>query len=124
LKESPAIFILCVHQFTWKGSHFMTIDRSLRVRSGSIANRNVLTRGERLQKLKEAEKWQDGGSVFGLPKVRVIKLALKKKKKAKAEEAAEGAAGAAAPAAGATPAAGAKPAAAAKSAGGAKGGKK
>jgi small basic protein (TIGR04137 family) len=98
----------------------MTIDRSLRVRSGSIANRNVLTRGERLQKLKEAEKWQDGSSVFGLPKVRVIKMALKKKKKAKTEEAAaEGAEGAAAPA-GAT----AATPAAAKPAAGAKGGKK
>ena len=112
----------------------MTIDRSLRVRTGGTSNRNVLTRGERLQKLKEAEKWQDGGSVFGLPKVRVIKLALKKKKKAKAEEAAaEGAEGAAAPAAGAAAgakaaggkAAGAKAGAApAKPAAGAKGGKK
>ena len=102
----------------------MTIDRSLRVRAGSASNRNVLTRGERLQKLKEAEKWEDGGSVFGLPKVRVFKVALKKKKKAKVEEGAEGAegatpaAGAAAPTTGAPakPAAGAKPAAAAKGA--------
>ena len=82
----------------------MTIDRSLRVRAGGGSNRNVLTRGERLQKLKDAEKWREGESVFGLPKVRVMKAALKKKKKAKAEEAAEGAEGAAA-AEGATPAA-------------------
>lgn len=98
----------------------MTIDRSLRVRAGSIQNRNVLSRAERLQKLKESERWSEGKSVYGLPKVRVIKLALKKKKKAKAEEGAEGAEGAAAPAAGAAkPAAGAK-AAAAKPAGGKK----
>jgi small basic protein (TIGR04137 family) len=98
----------------------MTIDKSLRVKAGAISNRNVLTRAERIAKLKEAERWHDGDSVLGLPKVRVLKLALKKKKKAaKAEEGAEAgaegakpAAGAAAPAGGAAPAAGAaKPAA-------------
>ena len=90
----------------------MTIDKSLRVKAGAIWNRNVLTRAERIAKLKETERWKEGDNVLGLPKVRVLKLALKKKKKAaKAEEGAEGAAapaagGAAAPAA-AKPAAGA-----------------
>src|SRR6185295_15014677 len=99
-----------------------TIDKSLRVKSGAISNRNVLTRAERIAKLIETERWHEGDKVLGLPKVRVLKLALKKKKKAaKAEEGAEGAApaaGGAAPAAGAKPAAGAaaKPAAAAKGA--------
>ena len=102
----------------------MTIDKSLRVKAGAISNRNVLTRAERIARLKETERWREGDSVLGLPKVRVLKLALKKKKKAaKAEEGAEGAEGAAAPAAGAAaPAAGAaaKPAAgAAKPAAGA-----
>ena len=82
----------------------MTIDKSLKVKVGSIRSRNVLTRGERIAKLKEAERWQDGDSVIGLPKVRVYKLSLKKKKKTKAAE--EGAA-----AGGATPAAGDKKAA-------------
>lgn len=110
----------------------MPIDKSLKIKAGAIQNRNVLSRAERIAKLKEQERWQDGGSVLGLPKVRVVKLALKKKKKAKAEEGAEGAAapagGAAAPAAGAKPAAGAaaKPAAGAAkpAAGAAKPGKK
>jgi small basic protein (TIGR04137 family) len=89
----------------------MTIDKTLRVKTGAISNRNVLTRAERILKLKESDRWKEGDKVLGLPKVRVLKLALKKKKKAKAEEGAEGAA---APAAGAAkPAAGAKPAAAA-----------
>jgi small basic protein (TIGR04137 family) len=90
----------------------MTIDKSLRVRAGAIQNRNVLTRAERIAKLIETERWKQGDSVLGLPKVRVLKLALKKKKKAaKAEEGAEGEAAAtgAAPAAGA--AAAGKPAA-------------
>src|SRR5436309_15582905 len=102
----------------------MTIDKSLRVKAGAISNRNVLTRAERITKLKETERWKDGDSVLGLPKVRVLKLALKKKKKAKAEEGAEGAAGAATPAAGGAAAGAAKPAAgAAKPAAGAAAGK-
>lgn len=104
----------------------MPIDKSLKVKAGAIQNRNVLTRAERIAKLKEQERWQDGGSVLGLPKVRVVKLALKKKKKAKTEEGAEGAAapagGAAAPAGASKPAAGA--AAAKPAAGAAKPGKK
>jgi small basic protein (TIGR04137 family) len=70
----------------------MTIDKSLKVKAGAISNRNVLTRAERVAKLQEAERWKEGDKVLGLPKVRVLKLALKKKKKAKAEEGAEGAA--------------------------------
>jgi small basic protein (TIGR04137 family) len=103
----------------------MTIDKSLRVKSGAITNRNVLTRAERVLKLQEADRWTEGQSVLGLPKVRVMKLALKKKKKAKAEEGAEGAAAPAAGGAAGKPAAGAKAAAGAKpAAGAAKGGKK
>lgn len=72
----------------------MTIDKSLRVRAGMIKNRNVLTRAERLEKLREADRWSEGDSVLGLPKVRVQKLALKRKKKVKkAEEGEEGAEG-------------------------------
>lgn len=85
----------------------MTIDKSLRVKSGAISNRNVLTRAERITKLKEADRWKEGDKVLGLPKVRVLKLALKKKKKAAKAEGEEGADKAAAPAAGAKPAAGA-----------------
>jgi small basic protein (TIGR04137 family) len=98
----------------------MTIDKSLRVKAGAISNRNVLTRAERILKLKETERWKEGDRVLGLPKVRVLKLALKKKKKAaKAEDGAEGAA---APAAGGAAAAAGKPAAgAAKGAAPAKG---
>lgn len=64
----------------------MTIDKSLKVRRGLIKNRSVLSRAERLAKLAEAERWQEGDPVLGLPKVRVQKLSLKKKKKAKKEE--------------------------------------
>jgi small basic protein (TIGR04137 family) len=88
----------------------MTIDKSLRVKRGATKNRSVLTRVERLERLKEADRWSEGDSPLGLAKVRVRKMTIKKKKKKKEEE--EGAAGgtAAAPAAGAKGAA-AKPAA-------------
>jgi len=61
----------------------MTIDKSLRVRAGMIRTRNVLTRAERIAKLQETERWKEGDPVLGLPKVRVQKLALKRKKKVK-----------------------------------------
>ena len=64
----------------------MTIDKSLKVRSGMIRNRNVLTRAERIERLKDADRWKEGDAVYGLPKVRVQKLSLKKKKKVKKED--------------------------------------
>ena len=64
----------------------MTIDKSLKIRAGSIKNRNVLKRIERLEKLIETDRWSEGESVLGLPKVRVQKISLKKKKKVKAAE--------------------------------------
>jgi small basic protein (TIGR04137 family) len=70
----------------------MTMDKSLKVRLGLARARSVLNRAERIQRLKTADRWQEGDSPFGLAKVRVFKLAMKKKKKKKEEE--EGAAGA------------------------------
>ena len=51
----------------------------------------MLTRIERLEKLKEADRWQEGDSPLGLPKVRVRKLQMKKKKKKKEEDEGEAA---------------------------------
>lgn len=64
----------------------MTIDKSLRVKAGGNKQRNVLTRAERVARLKEMERWTGDSKIVGMPKVRVEKLAMKKKKKAKAEE--------------------------------------
>jgi len=61
----------------------MTIDKSLKVRRGLIRTRNVLTRAERIAKLQAADRWQEGDSPFGLAKVRVQRIMLKRKKKAK-----------------------------------------
>ncbi|NLS94100.1 MAG: small basic protein [Planctomycetaceae bacterium] len=64
----------------------MTMDKSLRVSKGLIRARSVLTRAERIERLKAADRWQEGDSPLGLNKVRVYKLSLKKKKKKKEEE--------------------------------------
>ena len=69
----------------------MTMDKSLRVRKGATGARGVLNRAEQIAKLKELERWEEGRSPIGLPKVRVYKMSMKKKKK-KAEEGAEAAA--------------------------------
>lgn len=77
----------------------MSIHRSLRASRGTAGHRNVLTRLERIQKLEVEGRWSETTqSVFGLPKVRSIKPAVKKKKKEKTAEGAA-AAPAAAPAA-------------------------
>jgi small basic protein (TIGR04137 family) len=64
----------------------MTMDKSLRVRRGLVRSRSVLTRAERIERLKKADRWEDGDSPFGLAKVRVYKISMKKKKKKKKEE--------------------------------------
>ena len=75
----------------------MTMDKSLKSRAGLARSRSVLNRAERIQRLKTTDRWREGDSPFGLAKVRVYKLAVKKKKKKeKEEEGAEGAEGAAA----------------------------
>ena len=91
----------------------MSLDPSLKSASSLARHRNVLTRGERLEKLKELEKWDETKSVYNLPKVGHRKMALAKAEKTVAVD------GAAAPAA--KGAAGAKGAPAAKGAAGAKG---
>jgi small basic protein (TIGR04137 family) len=98
----------------------MSIDSSLRLKDALVRHRNVLTRAERISKLKDEERWEEDSSVLGLPKV-AHRKSHAGKKEAKEKEAAEALAGAegapaaevAAPAAaGKAPAAGAAKAAA------------
>ncbi|MCU0716287.1 MAG: small basic protein [Pirellula sp.] len=64
----------------------MTLDKSLKVRAGSIKTRNVLTRAERIKRLQDIDKWSEDSIVVGMAKVRVPKISLKKKKKVKKED--------------------------------------
>ncbi len=76
----------------------MTMDKSLKVNRALVRSRSVLTRAERIERLKTSDRWREGDSPLGLAKVRVYKIAVKKKKKRKEEEeAAEGAEQAAPP---------------------------
>ena len=71
----------------------MSIDRSLKVKGALSRHRNVISRAERLEKLKEEDRWSEGDAVLGLPKVAHRKShAGRKAKEAPKEEAAEAAA--------------------------------
>ena len=70
----------------------MSIDRSLKIKGALSRHRNVLTRAERIEKLKEEERWSDGDSLLGLPKVEHRKShAGRKGKEAPAQAEAEAA---------------------------------
>ncbi len=83
----------------------MSLDRSLKTSGLLIRHRNVLKRDERIAKLKDQDRWEDGDALFGLPKVANRKVNISGKAEKTAEEAAAAVPGAA-PAAGTTPAAG------------------
>ena len=87
----------------------MAMHNSLRRKSDMARRRSVLSREERIAQMKVDEKWTDTRSPFGLPKTRIAKQTVgKKKKKEKKEgedEAAPAAGGKAAPGAKAAPAA-------------------
>jgi small basic protein (TIGR04137 family) len=66
----------------------MSIDRSLKIKGALKRHRNVLTRAERIEKLKEEERWSEEDSLLGLPKVAHRKShAGRKDKVAEAKEA-------------------------------------
>lgn len=75
---------------------------SLRSSAKDKQHRSVLKRHERIKLLKDKEKWEEKDSVFGLPKVKVMRFKIKKEKAAVAEDA-EGTAVAPVPGAAAAP---------------------
>ena len=64
----------------------MSIDRSLKVKGALSRHRNVLSRAERIEILKEEEKWNEGDSIMGLQKVSHRKVVTKKEAKEGAVE--------------------------------------
>jgi small basic protein (TIGR04137 family) len=66
----------------------VSIDKSLITKGKLTRHRNVLTRPERIKVLTNENLWKDGRSVFGLPKVKTLKVRKKAKvEKEKTEEA-------------------------------------
>jgi len=47
----------------------MSIDPSLKIKGALTRHRNVLKRAERIEQLKEEERWTEEDSLLGLPKV-------------------------------------------------------
>ncbi len=64
----------------------MSIDRSLKSAGSLARHRNVLTRAERIKRLTDQDRWEDGKSVLGLPKVANRNLKVGKKPKKEKEE--------------------------------------
>ena len=73
----------------------MSQHTSLKVSSVGKKHRNVLKRYERIKRMQETEKWAERKSVYGLPKIKSMKIKVRKAKAEKAG-AAEGATGTAA----------------------------
>lgn len=69
----------------------MSIHKSLKLKNTLARDRSVLTRWERIEKLLDQERWKDGDSVLGLPKVRTqFKVRSRKQlKRLEAEETTE-----------------------------------
>ena len=66
----------------------MSFDKSLKSNAALSRHRNVLTRAERIQTLREEARWTDGMGPYSLPKVAHRKAAIGgKSKKVKATEA-------------------------------------
>ncbi len=75
----------------------MSQHASLKIDSVGARHRNVLKRHERVADLRNSERWGSRDSAFNLPKVKLIKMKVKKAKGGKEEAAAGGEAKAAAP---------------------------
>jgi small basic protein (TIGR04137 family) len=85
----------------------MSMHPSLKAASKGKKARSVLKRIERIKSMIDKEKWKEGDPVYGLPKIKAIKIKVMKKEKAEEKPAEAGAAAAAPekPGAGATGAA-------------------
>ena len=68
----------------------MSMDKSLKSKNTLQRHRNVLTRAERIQVLKDTGRWTEDSTAVGLPKIVHRKAAVGKKDKVKKEEGAEG----------------------------------
>jgi small basic protein (TIGR04137 family) len=83
----------------------MSIHASLTISDKDKMARSVLKRTERIRQMHEKGKWKEGDSVYGLPKIKALRIKIKKEKAVKAETTA---AVTGAPAAAAAPAPGVK----------------
>ena len=64
----------------------MSMDKSLKSKDMLQRHRNVLSRAERIEHLKETNRWTEDSSPLGLPKVAHRKAAVGKKGKTEKKE--------------------------------------
>ena len=87
----------------------MSIHPSLAISEQDKKQRSVLKRAERIRTMIEKGNWKEGDKVYGLPKLKTVRIKIKKEKVEKVADAtAEGATGATPAAAASKEQAGAK----------------
>ena len=64
----------------------MSIHPSLASSDKDKKQRSVLKRIERLRHMKDKEQWKEGDRVYGLPKIKTIRIKIKKEKVEKPAE--------------------------------------
>lgn len=72
----------------------MSIHPSLAVSDKNKKQKSVLKRSERLRIMLEKGQWKEGSNVYNLPKIKALRIKIKKEKTEKAAVPAEGAAAA------------------------------
>ena len=65
----------------------MSIHPSLSISEKDKKQRSVLKRTERLRTMMEKGQWREGDSVYNLPKIKTIRIKIKKEKAEKVEAA-------------------------------------
>ena len=71
----------------------MSMDKLLKGKNTLVRHRNVLTRAERIEHLKEGGRWTEESTALGLPKVGHRKAAVGKKGKTEKKQEQEDAQG-------------------------------
>lgn len=64
----------------------MSLDQSLKRGSRLARARNVMKRSERIAKLADEDRWDESKSVIGIPKTKVPKTVVGRKKKKKTKD--------------------------------------
>ena len=68
----------------------MSIHPSLAISGSDKKQRSVLKRTERIRMMLEKGKWKEGDKVYGLPKIKTVRIKIKKEKAEKTAETATG----------------------------------
>ncbi|MCM8791944.1 MAG: small basic protein [Candidatus Omnitrophica bacterium] len=58
----------------------MSIHPSLKLQAEKSKEKTVLKRSERIKILMEKGKWNRNSSIYGLPKIKIVKIKIKKEK--------------------------------------------